>query len=219
MLLDLQKAFDKVNHNIMLQKFEAIRLHKAAIVWLKSYVCERQQSVEINESISKPMTVTCGVPQDSILGSLLFIIYINDISTAVRCKLLLYADVSALLVSGKNTQLIKKSISPELQAAREWLINNKLSLHLGKTESILFGSKRKLHTYSSIQVKCAGTKLTCQTHVKYLGIELGQSLTGERVADKITCKSNAKLKFLYRKTKNPTCKQNTSYLSLKTMSF
>ena len=143
------------------------------------------------------MTVKCGVPQGSILGPLLFIIYINDISTAVRCKHLVYADDSALLVSGKNTQLIQESLSSELEAAREWLVNNKLSLHLGKTESILFGSKRKLHTCSSIQVKCAGTTLTCRTHDKYLGIELDQSLTGERVANKIICKSNAKLKFLY----------------------
>ena len=187
-LLDLQKAFDTVNHNIMLQKLEAIGLHKSAIVWFKSYLCERQQSVEINETISKPMTVRCGVPQDSILGPLLVLIYINDISTAVRCKLLLYADDSDLLVSGKNTQLIQESLSSELEAAREWLVNNKLSLHLGNTESIRFGSKRKLHTCSSIQVKCAGTTLTCQTHVKYLGIELDQSLSGERVADKIICK-------------------------------
>ena len=190
----------------MLQNLEAIGLHKSAIVWFKSYLCERQQSVEINETISKPMTVTCGVPQGSIMGPLLFLIYINDISTAVRCKLLLYADDSALLVSGKNTQLIQKSLSSELEAAREWLVNNKLSLHLGKTESILFGSKRKLHTCSYIQVKCAGTTLTCQTHVKYLGIELDQSLSGERVADKIICKSNAKLKFLYRQTKNVNMK-------------
>ena len=92
-------------------------------------------------------------------------------------------------------------IQESLSSAREWLIINKLSLHLGKTESILFGSKRKFHTCSSIQVKCADTTLTCQTYVKYLGIELGQSLTGERVVDKIICKSNAKLKFLYRQKK------------------
>ena len=84
------------------------------------------------------MTVTCGVPQGSILGPLLFLILINDISTAVRCKPLLYADDSDLLVSGKNTQLIQAILSSELEAAREWLINNKLSLHLGKTEYILF---------------------------------------------------------------------------------
>ena len=130
-----------------------------------------------------------------IPGPLLFLIYINDIYTAVRCKLLLYADDSALLVSGKDTQLIQESLSSELEAAREWLINNKLSLHLGKTESILFGSKRKLNTCSSIQVRYAGTALASQTHVKYLGIDLDQSLTGERVADKIICKSNAKLNF------------------------
>ena len=138
--------------------------------------------------LSKPMTVICGVPQDPILGSLLFMIYINDISTAVRSKLLLYAAFSALLVSGKNTQLIQESLSSELKAAREWIINNKLSFHLGKTEYILFGSKRKLRTCSYIQLKCPCTK--------YLRIELDQFLTGERVADKITCKSNAKLKFL-----------------------
>ena len=93
-LLDLQKAFDTVNNTIMLQKLEAIGIHKSAIVWFKSYLCERQQTVEINETISKPMIVTCGVPQGSILGPILFLTYINDISTAVRCKLLLYADES-----------------------------------------------------------------------------------------------------------------------------
>ena len=207
-LLDLQKAFDTVNHKIMLQKLEAIGLHESAIAWYKSYLYGRQQSVEIGEAISNPMTVTCGVPQGSILGPLLFLIYINDIYTAVRCKLLLYADDSALLVSGKDTQLIQESISAELEAARKWLINNKLSLHLGKGKSRVnfLGSKRKLNTCSSIQVRCAGTTLVCQTHVKYLGIHLDQSLTGERVADKIICKSNDKLKYLYRHTKNVNMK-------------
>ena len=216
----LQKAFDTVNHKIMLQKLEAIGLHESAIAWFKSYLYGRQRSVEIGEAISNPMTVTCGVPQGSILGPLLFLIYINDIYTAVRCKLLLYADGSALLVSGKDTKLIQESLSSELEVARDWLINNKLSLHLGKTESILFGSKRKLNTCSSIQVRCAGTTLASQTHVKYLGIDLDQSLTGERVADKIICKSNAKLKLLYRHTKNINMKtKKTSYHSINTMPF
>ena len=121
----------------------------------------------------------------------------------------MYADDSALLVSGKDTQLIQESLSSELEAAREWLINNKLSLHLGKTESILFGNINLIpvHPCSSIQVRCAGTTLASQTHVKYLGIDLDQSLTGERVAGKIICKSNAKLKYLYRHTNNINMKK------------
>ena len=121
-------------------------------------------------------------------------------------NLFLYADDSALSISGKNTQFIQESLSSELEAAREWLINKQNCLQVGEIESILFGSKRKYHTCSSIQVKCAGTTLTCQTRAKYLGIELDQSLTGERLIDKIICKLNAKLKFLHRQTKNVNMK-------------
>ena len=201
-LLDLQKAFDTVDHRILLKKLEALGLQKSAIDWFQSYLHERQQSVEIGGTISKPATITCGVPQGSILGPLLFLIYVNDVPSAVRCKLLLYADDSALIVSGTNTEEIQNRLSSELESIREWLIDNKLSLHLGKTESILFGSKRKLQQNNSIQVQCAGNTLTCHTHVKYLGVELDQSLTGDGVAEKIISKSNAKLKFLYRQTRN-----------------
>ena len=83
-LLDLQKAFDTVNHEIMLQKLEAIGLHESAIAWFKSYLYGRQQSVEIGEAISNPMTVTCGTCPTRF-NLLLFLIYINDIYAAVRC--------------------------------------------------------------------------------------------------------------------------------------
>ena len=201
-LLDLQKAFDTVDHEILLRKLEALGVQNQSVDWFKSYLQERQQVVEISGTSSKPSTITCGVPQGSILGPLLFLIYVNDISSAVKCKLLLYADDSALIVAGNNTEEIQHSLSRELESIREWLIDNKLSLHLGKTEAILFGSKRKLNKNQTIQVQCAGNTLTCRSHVKYLGVNLDQSLSGDSIAEGVIRKSNAKLKFLYRQAKN-----------------
>ena len=122
--------------------------------------------------------------------------------SAVKCKLLLYADDSALLVAGKDIAVIQQHLSSELNSLREWLIDNKLSLHLGKTESILFGSKRRLHGNESIEVTCDGQLLSSKSCVKYLGVELDQSLSGSQIADKIISKANAKIKFLYRQTRH-----------------
>ena len=88
---------------------------------------------------SKACSITCGFPQCSILGLLLFLIYVNDMKAEVKCKLILYADDSALLISGKYIVKIDQVLSGELKAVNEWLEENCLSLHLGKTQSIIFG--------------------------------------------------------------------------------
>ena len=88
--------------------------------------------------MSEPKGVTCGVTQGSILGPLVFLLYVNDMGSAVRCKLLIYADDSASIASGKNVADIETTLSSELEYVSNWLIDNKLSLHLDKTQSILF---------------------------------------------------------------------------------
>ena len=99
-LLDLQKAFDTVDHEILCNKLEAMGINFTK--WFKSYWGGIQQIVIANETRSDPGTVNCGVPQGSILGPLLFLCYVNDMPLSVKCKLLLYADDSALLVSGSD---------------------------------------------------------------------------------------------------------------------
>ena len=123
-------------------------------------------------------------------------------SGAVKCKLLLYADDSALLVSGSDVSLIQRKLSQELSVVQEWLVDNKLSLHLGKTESILFASKSKLRINNCVQVECGGVGIESKQNVTYLGITLDQSLSGEPTANAVINKSNNKLKFLYRKARN-----------------
>ena len=129
--------------------------------------------VNVNGVESDPAGITCGVPQGSILGPLLFLLYVNDMKAAVNCELLLYADDSALLVSGKDVVNIESLLSEELSNVGNWLVDNKLSLHLGKTESILFASKVKLGK-SPMNVKCKDTKINPKSVVKYLGAEIDQ---------------------------------------------
>ena len=88
--LDLQKAFDTVNHAILLAKMKALGMTTDAVNWFQSYLSDRQQIVDVNGILSNAKDVTCGVPQGSILGPLLFLIYVNDMPGAVKCKLLLY---------------------------------------------------------------------------------------------------------------------------------
>ena len=134
-VIDLQKAFDTVNHKILLSKLRALGLDQVAIKWIASYLRDRQQIVQIGDTHSDSFYIKCGVPQGSILGPLLFLIYANDMRAAVNCKLLLYADYPALLTSGKDVSEIECVLGRELESFSEWLEENSccLSVHLGKT--------------------------------------------------------------------------------------
>ena len=115
---------------------------------------------------------------------------------AVNCKLLLYADDSALLVSAKSIHEIEHTLSSELHSLNQWLIDNKLSLHLGKTESILFGTKPKIKKNSSLKITCNNQEIKSSSKVKYLGMMLDQNVSGELHAESVLNKINSKLKFL-----------------------
>ena len=209
-LLDLQKAFDTVDHSILLMKLEALGLSQDIIRWFQSYLSDRQQLVDVSGTVSSYSKITCGVPQGSILGPLLFLIYVNDMAGALDQKLLLYADDSAILVSDKDVTNIESLLQKELAVVSEWLIDNKLSLHLGKTESILFGSRPRLKSKSVLNISCKGTAIEGQKSVKYLGATLEQSLSGERMVNAIIQKANARLRLLYRKQR---------FLNFKTEAF
>ena len=208
-LLDLQKAFDTVDHTILLYKLKAMGISSSSCQWFEAYLTNRTQVTDLGGTFSSRGNITCGVPQGSILGPLLFLIYVNDMATAVKCKLLLYADDSALLISGKDVLEIQSLLGGELESVSKWLVDNKLSLHLGKTESILFGSKKKLRKCSKLEVTCNGVKIESKSSVKYLGVDIDQSLSGEVTGGKVIKKVNSRLQFIYRKAQylNTYCKK------------
>ena len=111
LLLDLQKAFDTVQHTILLRKLKALGMSDHTVRWFESYLSNRSQLVNIDGTHSSFCPVNCGVPQGSILGPLLFTLYVNDMVVSVNCKLLLYADDSVLIVSGKDVEQIQYQLS------------------------------------------------------------------------------------------------------------
>ena len=116
--------------------------HGLSHIWINNYC--RSQIASANGSDSEPMVLTCGVLQGSILGLILFLCYVNDMPNCVDCVLLQYADDSALIVSDKDPIKIGQQLSKNLISCNKWLVDNKLSLHMGETELILFGTKCKL---------------------------------------------------------------------------
>ena len=130
-LLDLRKAFDTVDHGILLEKLRAMGV--SCTPWFSSYLSGRTQCVEVDGTRSGFKNVTCGVPQGSILGPLLFLAYINDMHRSVDCQLSLYADDSALVFSHKDPMVVADNLSRELSSCSKWLVDNRLSLHVGRT--------------------------------------------------------------------------------------
>ena len=127
---------------------------------------------------------------------------ISDICQQYDCNLLLYADDSALLASSSNVSEIEDVLSRELESVSEWLVENRLSLHLGKTESILFGSNKRLAKRRELHMTCNGNDIESWAKVTYLGVTLDQNLSGSSMINKIVSKRNCKIMFLYRNSKN-----------------
>ena len=120
-LIDLQKAFDTIDHQIFLKKIRYLGFSDSAINWFRSYLESRTFSVQVEDSLSDPGNLKCGVPQGSILGPLLFLLYVNDMSQAVKCDLLLYADDSCLLCEGKDINKIENKLNIDFNMLCDWL--------------------------------------------------------------------------------------------------
>ena len=202
-LIDLQKAFVTIDHDILLQKLYAIGFSKHSVNWFRSYLTNRTYLVNLGNMFSQPACVSSGVPQGSILGPLLFLIHINDMSQAVKCNLFLYANDTCLVFQHKDINEIEKHLNKDFESICDWFVDNKLSIHFGdgKTKSILFASKFKIKKFRKLNIKYGNIQINQHSKVKYLGCILDETMSGETMALSVINKINNKLKFLYQKNR------------------
>ena len=175
LLIDFSKAFDMVEHSILISKLGHYGIRGNALNWLRSYLENREQFVSVNGKDSSRKRITYGVPQGSILGPLLFVIYINDIPEIFKlAKFILYADDANIIVTGNSMAEIHEKISELSNILLKWVDCNGLALNLKKTTYMVF-SRQKINQNFNLVIN--NTQIERKSEARFLGIIVDDKLT------------------------------------------
>ena len=185
--IDLRKAFDTVDHNLLLGKLSAIGCSHECVEWFRSYLTDREQTVHFKGSKSHPLTVLMGVPQGSILGPLLFSIYVNTLPNCITDGYVdMYADDTTLTVSGNSVAEVEQKLSFALEELMVWINQNRLVLNTEKTCVMVIASRANLKKITSFNVSINGKVLKRVNVAKCLGILIDEELNWSKHVDKVT---------------------------------
>ena len=194
--LDLSKAFDTVPHDILLKKLEHYGIRGVALKLLESYLANRKQFVYVNGCKSQTKEVAIGVPQGSVLGPLLFLIYINDLPLSTKLlNVILFADDTTLFASDTNIYNLRNNMNDDLQLVSEWLIANCLTLNITKTYYIIFTTRE---VPNNLQIKIGQNILERHKSGKFLGVILDEKLTFKEHLTTITSKISKVVGLFYK---------------------
>ena len=179
------KAFDTVNHDILLHKLNYYGIRGNSLLWLESYLKNREQCVQVGNSLSSFQNIVCGVPQGSVLGPLLFLLYINDIAfSSNTIKFQLFADDTCLFYSHKNKTVLETTINTEMCKIYDWLLANKLSLNVSKSNVLTFRTKNQ-SDQPILNLKINNENIEEKKCAKYLGVIFDHKLTWRHQIDHI----------------------------------
>jgi exonuclease III len=208
LFLDLSKAFDFVDHSIILQKMEKYGIRGPALSWLHSYLSERQQITQIqyksavdnsNLSVNSASRINHkGVPQGSILGPLLFLLYVNDLPSCIRHHCLLFADDTTIIIKGKTHNELTENISITLTDVSNWLHKNGLCMNTSKTKLVRFATRNS--KIAPLNIKMGNEQIEEVTSTMFLGIVIDTYLNWKQQVDVVSTRIN-KFNFAIRKLK------------------
>lgn len=197
--LDLRKAFDTVDPDVLLQKLTWIGILDQEHKWFTNYLTNRKQKVSLAGSTSEPLTISYGVPQGSILGPLLFIFFINDLPKVINhCQIGLYADDTVLMYSGTTSASIERSLQEDLNNTNKWLKKNRLHLNVKKTTWSLIGTHQKLASAGDMSLQINGELLHKVSAYKYLGLWIDEKMNWNKHLDYMCAKISKRLGILKR---------------------
>ena len=208
-LVDLKKAFDCVDHSILLNKIEYYGIRGISAAWFRDYLSNRKQHVRINSCVSTSLPVAAGVPQGSILGPILFLLYINDIPNSTKMSSYLFADDTNFVESGINGDGLAAEVNVELSNVGRWCSSNKLVVNSKKTEVLRISNLPESNLQMPIVMQ--GENVNFSNHCTFLGIVIDKKLNFSRHIDKVSKKISKNCGILYKIRDNLTLKARINY--------
>ena len=184
--IDLKKAFDTIDHSVLIRKLHKYGVDRSSLKWFESYLCDRSQKCSINGHLSNIAPVSCGVPQGSNLGPLLFLVYINDLPNCLSlASPRMFADDTNITFAASTMADLENVINSELRNLNCWLVTNKLSLNIAKTEFMVIGSNQRVHALSNnqINIEIDGKSIKRVNEAKSLGLLIDEHLSWTKHID------------------------------------
>lgn len=197
--IDLSKAFDVVNHKLLLKKLYSLGIRGELFNLIKSYLTDRKQYVYVNDVCSKNATTISGVPQGSILGPLLYILYVLSLRAAgLKARYFTFADDTALVYTGEDLNIMQKEINDDLERYDNWLTQNHLKINKDKTVFMMFKQKNKFYDSDAFTLKIKSSVIKEVSFFKYMGIQIDNRLLWDKHYELLCSRTIKMIGALYR---------------------